>query len=195
MKHSLGTFALICLTAAAVPAHGTVLMQMDADQLADKATLVVQGKVVLQQVLQEKGEIWTDTYLKPVETIKGTATEGKLIVIRQPGGELSRMGMKVAGTARFKLNEQVLVFLRRLDQRRHVPVGMCMGKFSLRKDSRGVIWAHQHVDAGVARFDLRGKFSVQPHSAAHQSLYRLSDLLARVRACLLRRPPTTGGAR
>ena len=163
---------MVGLMLAALPASSTVLMYLGIDQLTDQSSAVIQGQVVRQRVVAEQDFIWTDSYVKISESLKGKLAPGKIVVLRQLGGETPRRGMKVAGMARFAQGEQVLVLARAVKDGIHVPVGACLGKYRLYRGANGSMRAQRHCDASFARFDRGGKFRLE-HS---QAMHRESDL-------------------
>lgn len=160
---------------AAPPAQATVMIYMKTTELTEKATSVVQGTVERQQVVEIEGHLWTDSYVRVAETLKGNhAATGEILVLRQPGGETVIIGERVAGAAQFAIGEEVLVFAR-LVKGVHVPVGMCLGKFRVRRGQDGVARAVRDFHGVTfARFDPRGRFELHEPPATDE--LRLVDL-------------------
>lgn len=160
-----GTGAVVVTMASlllwALPVGATVLLFLDIPQLTARASQVIQGEVVRQQVIVGREHIWTDSYIRVSETFKGQATPGKLMVLRQLGGETKRRGMRVAGMARFRPGEQVLVFARPAGPGLHVPVGACLGKFSIYHGKGGPRVRRDFAGASFARHDSRGTFILE----------------------------------
>lgn len=154
---------VMSLMLAATPAQATVMFKLSTQELTERSKIVVVGKVVKQEVIWIQRRLWTDTYVRVSSAIKGDRHSGETVVVRQPGGETSTIGMKVAGAATFKLNERVLVFGRPVGPQVYVVVGMAQGKFQISRDRRGVLHARRDLGSiGFARFDEGGKMSVVP---------------------------------
>ena len=183
-------FRLALFLAVALPgvAHATVLVQLSTRQLAEQAEIVARGKVLSQRVVSEAGRLWTESTVRVEQRLKGTARRGQSLILRQPGGELGRLGMRVAGVARFRVGEEVLVFAQRAGAV-HIPLGMCQGKFEIRRDRSGLERVHRDLSgAGFVRFAPDGKMLLE-HKTAPDPERPLSALLGEVRTAL------KGGAR
>lgn len=161
---------------AVPPAQATVMMNMSTKELTERASLVVRGIVDRQQVVEVKGHLWTDSYVRVEETIKGSAKTGQVVVMRQPGGETVVVGERVAGAATFSIGEEVLVFARPVRDF-YVPVGMCLGKYRLVRGSDGAVRAERDFSgATLASFDPRGRFSLHDPGPSHKDQRLLFDL-------------------
>lgn len=186
MRSSLGILSLSGLIFLALPVDATVLMHMSVKEMTHKAAHVVQGKVVFQAVVEQDDTIYTDSHVKVSSAIKGRARVGHVFIVRQLGGETRTRGVHVSGTARFKLGEQVLVFLSPAGKQRYKPVGMCLGKYRLSTDSRGRRWASRDLSgAAIARHDKRARVVInRQHLRGHWDLLPTTKLLSHVRAQL-----------
>ena len=161
MRKGFGVVVFAGLLLSALPAWSTVLLFLDIPQLTQKSTVVIQGQVESQRVVRGKEYIWTDSYVRVTETLKGKLATGKVVIMRQLGGETPTLGMKVDGMARFKRGEKVLVFARSLGGQLYVPVGACLGKFSVYTNSKGVQRVKRDLSStSFGRFDSSGKFTV-----------------------------------
>ncbi len=85
----------------------------DVESLTASADAVVYAQVVRRSSAWGAGggEIFTTVVLRPIETWKGDAE--KEISVLVPGGEVGELAQTVDGVARFRDDEQVVVFLRR----------------------------------------------------------------------------------
>lgn len=168
---------------AAPPAQATVMIYWPNKELTERAASVVHGTVVRQQVVEIQGHLFTDSYVRVAETLKGkAATTGEVMILRQPGGETVVIGERVAGTAQFTIGEEVLVFARPVGPV-HVPVGMCLGKYSIHRGKDGVARATRDLNgASFARFDPRGRFALhEPPAAGPRRLVDLKKEILRFR--------------
>ncbi len=162
MRKGFGVVVFAGLLLAAQPAQSTVLLFLDIPQLTRRSNVILQGKVVGQRVVRGKEYIWTDSYVKVSETHKGKLATGKVVVLRSLGGETPTVGMKVAGMARFKRGEEVLVFARSVGGQLLVPTGACLGKFTVYKTTKGDQRVRRDFSgASFGRFDPSGKFRVE----------------------------------
>lgn len=146
---------------AALPAQGTVITYLNTKELTQRAVVVIRGTVVAQEVVQVDGHLWTDSHVRVDASLKGVLSRGKVVVVRQPGGETATRGERVAGAAPFRLTEQVLVFARKVKQV-YMPLGMSIGKYSIYRDGQGVERVQRDL-SGVALggFDPQGRFAVR----------------------------------
>jgi hypothetical protein len=121
----------------AAPADCTILIRQDLRDLVRGAEIVVRARVIANQAAwdAERRFIWTWTSLDVVETWKGTAS-GR-IAIREPGGEVGSVGMRVAGTPKYAPGEDVVVFLYRDPQGALRTLGWTQGRFALALDVAG----------------------------------------------------------
>ena len=195
----------VALLLAATPARATVLMFMSTQELTDHSTLVVEGTVLHQEVV-ELDHLYTDTYLLVSgEVHKGAATPGQIIVVRQIGGVTSGLSLLVAGMARFKLGEQALIFAAPAkgprSEGRLMVMGAALGKYTLFTDADGVQRARRDLSsASVANFGPDGQFKVgEATSALQKERPALKSLRAEIARCVAKKPikqvVTEGGAK
>ena len=192
MRKGIGVVVFTGLLLTALPARSTVLLFLDISQLTQKSSAVIQGQVIKQRVFVGKDYIWTDSFVKVTENLKGKMVPGRVMVLRQLGGETPRVGMKVAGMARFKPGEKVLVFARSAGNQLFVPVGACLGKFSIYKTAKGTQRVRRDfTGASFGRYDKRGKFQLEETlSTAEAGDMALSKLVKKIAANM-----ASGGAR
>ena len=165
---------------ATPPAQATVMIYWSDKELTERAASVVQGTVEQQQVVEIEGHLFTDSYVRVAETLKGKSP-AKVMILRQPGGETVMLGEKVAGAAQFRVGEEVLVFARPAGPV-HIPVGMCLGKFSIRRGKDGVARVSRDLGgATFARLSPKGRFSLlhHPPEAGPMRLVDLKQEIAR----------------
>lgn len=194
MRMRIGFAAILGLLLTAPSVQATVLKFMDLTELAEFSTSVVRGEVIAQKVVEEEGHIWTDSSVRVSEVIRGKVAAGQVLVMRQLGGETPTRGERVAGMAQFSLGEDVLVFARNVGGRFHVPVGACLGKFSLYLSNKGERRVRRHLDdAAFARFNAAGRMTIRHGvTLTQESDMTLSALLA---AIAPRTAPAKGGAK
>lgn len=100
------TVSLLALSASA-----TVVVKETLEEMTHRVPLIVRGHVNRNVAGwdAEHRRIWTWTEFTVTDTIKGEAP--KVLLFKQPGGEVDGMGQAVAGTAKFKENEECVVLL------------------------------------------------------------------------------------
>lgn len=193
------------LLLAATPARATVLMFMSTQELTDQSTLVVEGTVLHQEVV-ELDHLYTDTYvLVSGEVHKGTASPGQILIVRQIGGVTSGLSLLVAGMARFKLGEQVLIFATPAkgpkSEGRLMVMGAALGKYTLNTDPDGIQRVRRDLSsASVANFGPNGQFKVgQANADLEKDRPTLKSLRAEIARCVAKKPikpvATEGGAK
>ena len=177
--HKTAAFGIIlALILTALPAQGTVMIYLNTKDLTERSQVVVQGKVLKQQVLSLHGRLWTDSHVRVTSSIKGYLTSGQILVLRQPGGETRTEGLRVAGAAAFKPGEEVLVFARPVGSA-FVPVGMALGKYNIYKDANKIRRVRRDLKGlAFAGFDARGKMSVDhAHGSSDLPLAHLVSMI------------------
>lgn len=148
------------------PAWATVATLLDEPALTREAQSIVRGRVVAQSVVMVDGRLWTDSVLEVLELWKGRVAVGGRMLVRQPGGEKGKLGMHVAGAARFLVGEEVVLFTRWVSGR-HVPLGMGQGKFTVYRDAAGRARAQRDLSGfSLVAPDARGKLQIGLRSTA-----------------------------
>jgi hypothetical protein len=172
-----------------LPAQATVLTYLSTKQLTEQSNIIVRGKVFRQEAIEAERLIWTDTFVKVSEWVKGKGSVGQIVPFRQPGGETKTLGLRVAGSAVFSLGEDVLLFGKAVGAR-FVPVGMCLGKYRLVKDETGAFHARRDPNGGaIGLFDAKGKFTIKDGLKLVGTEEPLAKLLGEVRALLGHKVP------
>ncbi|MCA9665386.1 MAG: hypothetical protein KC503_07355 [Myxococcales bacterium] len=179
---SLGSalVAVVTLAALASPATATVMEALSLDDLARGASHVVEGEVTSKRVYLRGGVPWTDTTVKLSRVLMGSATRGQSMVVRQPGGELGTLGLRVSGAATMRRGETVMLFVRPV-RGVYVPVGMTQGKYELYKDSAGT-WRARRDLSGVsfAQLNSTGAVVIRPEVSTSQQNPTLATLRLQV---------------
>ena len=101
------------LALLSVPALATIMVEVPLEEMVAEGEGVVRATVVhsgTQLNLRDDGtEITTITTLRVDEWLVGQGEQE--IRIREIGGETARGGMRIAGTPRYRMGEEVVVFL------------------------------------------------------------------------------------
>jgi len=131
-------FALFAGIVSAIvsPSHALSQSGMAAtEDLAQRADVVVVGKVteVRSEWSGDRGRIYSNVTVQVDEHIKGDDSQ-QSVVIATLGGEIDGVGEVYSHTARFKTNEQVIVFAAADRQGLLRVVGGDEGKLTVTKD-------------------------------------------------------------
>ena len=115
--------------------QSTTMLRLNTEQLTKKSKEIIQGKVVKKQSEwnQDRTRINTMITIKVDRSIKGRLGKEE-VVIRQPGGVVGDVGLKVTGFPDFQEDEEVLVFLRKGEKSFRKVVGLTQGKFRIITD-------------------------------------------------------------
>lgn len=98
-------------------------------QLIERSGAIVRGVVASSRVVEsEAGFIETVVEIAITRRLKGDVEEGTFLTVRTPGGNIDGRFLLVDSAARFRENEDVLLFLT-LDDGRWTPTDMTLGKF------------------------------------------------------------------
>lgn len=165
MSRFLGAAAVLTLSLASVEANATIVVPMTIEEMSAEAACVARGRVVNQQAAWDEAHrrIYTYTEIQVLERIHTKGTVPDTVVVRTLGGEVGEIGMKVSGTPRFEVGEEVVVFLRPdpVDAHQFQVVGMSQGKFAVERSEKGAIYAVPSVEGlAFARPSTEGKLMV-----------------------------------
>jgi hypothetical protein len=175
----------VLVGALAEPLAGaTVIVPRTIEQMAQDSACVVRGRVLKSEAAWDEGhqKIYTTTEIEVLEQVHGPSEPLKKVVVRTLGGEVGKIGMKVAGTERFTPNEEVFVFLRRdpVVKEAYQTVGMSQGKYTIDHELPGRAMAVPSTEGlAFARPDEHGVIKVDP-TAPHPDRIALDDLKQRV---------------
>jgi hypothetical protein len=127
-------FLLLALLPAV--ALGTTMKELSLEVLSQSAELIVIGDCMGKSVHFNEGHtrIYTDWTIRVKQVIKGKS--GTEVVIRQLGGEIGDIGMRMTGTARFLPLEEVLVFTGAELEGARMLIGLAQGKFRIVTDQK-----------------------------------------------------------
>ena len=160
-----------------VAAHASVALELSLEQLAQRADVVVRGRVNAQQAAWTRGgRIVTTVSVAVDEVLKGAAAQN--VEVRHLGGHVGDIGQQVSGEVSFAPGEEVVLFLHAHPSVKgaFAVVGMSQGKFHLERAG----------DKVTARQDLSGLGLVAAPGAPIQDKraepLTLDELRARVKA-------------
>jgi len=121
---------LVMLAAAlAVPAFASTVKKMDLQELVTVSDSVVQGTVESVETRWEAKSIYTYASIRVDEGIKGGPR--RAVLVRQPGGKIGSLNLDAPGTPKFKVGDQVVVFLRDRKDGTFDVVGLSQGKYDV----------------------------------------------------------------
>ncbi len=126
--------SILVLTQPAGSVLGSTLIKLDLDELVTRSELVVEGQAEDVYVQWDNAQkmIFTYVSVRVDEALKGTAPRS--LLIRQLGGQVGAMQMRVPGTATFLEGDRVIVFLERRPDQTFQVVGMSQGKYQILDD-------------------------------------------------------------
>lgn len=143
MRSAVLAVSLLFALGVAAPAQATLVLPQDVGSMSREADWIVRGTVANQYASwdAEHRRIYTFTEIEVMETLHRKDREPEAaLVVRTLGGEVGDVGMKVEGTARFEVGEEVLLFLRRSEAvtGTWMVVGMSQGLYRVTVDEQGV---------------------------------------------------------
>ncbi len=170
-----------------VPAHATVMREVPLESLVHEADAIAIGVVehvgVRMDMTEARGEPHTISTIRVHEWMKGGGRD--LIRVNEIGGVLPHGGFAIAGTPRYHVREEVIVFLRRVGDE-YRTYAMDQGHFTIR---RGVPSVPDMVERDLSALGLTslGNGTGQVEHGERASM-RLSDFLSYIRATLEQAP-------
>ena len=115
-------------------ANATIVKSVSLMEMAKQADAIVQGVISKQEVSWDEARtrIYTLTTIQVSEALKGKVDSAQTLKVRQIGGTIDGITQYVAGNAKFKEREEVIVFLERHPtQGVYFVMGMAQGKYSI----------------------------------------------------------------
>jgi hypothetical protein len=113
LKITLSFATLSLILAAGALAHASTLIALDLPTLVRDSDYVVVANAEHEASRYQDKLIVTDTTLRVITSLKGSAKPGSTLVATHLGGSIERVGLRVPGAARFELGASAIVFLRR----------------------------------------------------------------------------------
>lgn len=179
----LVTAAALALAWMVAPASATVMTDVPLELLVHESDAIVVGTIehvgVRMDLSGGRGEPQTVSTLRVREWLKGEG--GDVLRVSEIGGRLPHGGVFIAGTPRYHVHDEVVLFLRRMgnEYRTHA---MEQGHFTIRRGVPGVPDTVERDlrSLGIASF---GNGAMQVEHGGRASM-RLDDFLAYVRAMI-----------
>lgn len=183
-RRRAATLAILALVLAPGIALSATVLKLDNNQMTARATTIVYGSVEGLTAGQSPNSrlIYTEVKLRVKETWKGKA--GASYSFRHPGGVLNGRGMMIAGAARFKLGEEVVLFVDDADPKTGCAftIGLAQGKFTVERDPAT---GQKRVHRALTALDFVDGKTLQPTSAPKpDTKLSLADLRAQIRSAV-----------
>jgi hypothetical protein len=171
---------LLVLTLAPLQLHALSVIEVSDEQLAEKAEMIVLGRVLsaYSEKVGSTGDIFTYVSVRISEQLKGKANHPDL-VLKIAGGRVGDEIVSFPGAADFYRNEEVLLFLERRSDKSLMPIGMMLGKYSVYRDSEsGKRIVYRHTDGNGRYFP-----SARPDTVTvdRESKLYLTDFCEKIR--------------
>jgi hypothetical protein len=102
---------VLALALMALTASATTVIAETIEEMAVRAPIIVRVKARQSQAAWSEGNhrIWTWTEVEVTERIKGSTPA--TVLVKQPGGEVGKIGQGVSGVAQFTQGEDCVLFL------------------------------------------------------------------------------------
>lgn len=135
MIRTLAITIALAIISTCASVQATIVLQLSDETLARDADLIVHGRVVRKDAgwNTKKTRIYTTYAIQPIAIVKSPSGQSRTVrafEVRVLGGTVGKYGMRVAGTTRMQLGEEVLLYLERV--RGHwMVLGMSQGKLEI----------------------------------------------------------------
>src|SRR5690348_16396007 len=84
-------------------AHATVALELDLPSMTQRSEHIVHGVVLAREGVWERGHIYTVTRVGVLDSVKGGLQAGKTLEVKQLGGQVGNLVMRVAGQVAFEV--------------------------------------------------------------------------------------------
>jgi len=110
------------------------LQKLSLEELTREADVIVRGRIqkVTSQESPDRSNVTTLVEVSVVEQWKGPKASS--LFLNQPGGSAGGITQAVPGLPHFSLGEEVILFLKRIENDRFATVGGRQGKFVVKTD-------------------------------------------------------------
>lgn len=141
----------LILMAFGLGAQATVVESLTLSRALELSSDIVIGQAMASEsFMTSSGVIYTQTSVRVDEVLHGHAAPGAMLLVRELGGEVGSLGMKVEGVARFEVGENVLLFLEpAAGGEAYRTLGLFQGAYNLRELSGVTIATQKHSDGAV----------------------------------------------
>ena len=121
---------LLCM-----PLLATTVVKMDLAALVKTSDSIVQGVVTNVETKWDAGRrmAFTETTIDISDRLKGDRSQE--VTIRHEGGKIGSMTIDVSGTPKFRVGDDVIVFLKSMPDGTFYVVGLDQGKYAVSGDA------------------------------------------------------------
>ena len=157
--HAKLVLASVACFAASFPAGATLVPRMSLEQMTEASDAVIHGTVVRAWPAWDSTRefIWTHYEIRLTESMLGDALDK--VVLSEPGGTVGNDSMDIAGTPRYRIGEEVVLFTTRTPIGYLRTSGWGQGRFDVVVNPR--------TGSKVVRSRLAGIELVEPAGAAN----------------------------
>jgi hypothetical protein len=115
--------------------NATTTKKLTDEDLVNQAHVVITGRCtsIRSEWNDDRTKIFTYITISPRDFLKGER-KAEAVIIKQPGGEVGEIGMRVDGVSVFEEGEDVLLFLEKGKNGFYRTLGLSQGKFSVATD-------------------------------------------------------------
>ncbi len=118
-------------------ASATTLERMSLAEMTQASQLIVRARCVANFTAWDSGEIWTFTSFEIEDSWKGAPPAAAAeVTVRLLGGSVRDQTSTVSGVPRFRLGEEVVLFLQPAARGDFSVVSWVQGTFRIRRDTR-----------------------------------------------------------
>jgi len=188
--------AILALAALGSVAAASIVLRVTPRELADTAGLVVEGRVTAVDVRWNAEHTAINTYvsMNVERTHKGTPVG--TVVVKVPGGRVGEDELHVEGTASFRVDERIVIFLWKDGEKEWIVLGEAQGKFTLFRDKPDSDLMAENSLKGlclVVRGDPSGTDARRARRADRVTYDALVEVIRASVAASRDTKPTTGG--
>lgn len=166
-------------------AAATVVVPLSLKELSLQADLIIIGRCEEIKSAWDTGRQKIFTYVTVFAEQCLKVDKGKCpprVTIREPGGTVDDIAMRVGGVPDFEKNESVLVFLKRIPDSFYEVAGLSQGKFRVILDGNKL---HAQRDLhGLKFLRKRGNHIYVETQHKQEEILELRALVGEIRACL-----------
>ena len=171
-KNSLpaAILATLLLAVVVLPARATTFARLQLDEMAHLATKIVQARAVEShsEWNTDRTSIYTYTTFEVLDSLKGL-TPGQRIVVKQFGGKVGHLIMKVHGEPFFQPGDETILFLYddAVEPSTTRIVGMAQGNYRIVRDGATQERIVVSTTEGASVFDPRTRSFSLPAERLH----------------------------
>ncbi len=162
--HKKLMLSFVILVLSTGTANSTAMLQLGLKDLATGAEKIVQATVtaVVQQWNADHTVIYTYVRMVIKDDLLGSEEDNE-IIIKQPGGSVGTLTLKVLGCAEYKVGEQNILFLSRdpATPAAYQTLGMYQGKYTIYTDNQQVARVSQDTTQSRTLYKAAGSMLLE----------------------------------